>query len=95
MDFECYRLLARVDGKLCYTLTPYGRRVALFLTKLYARVLRPGFQALDERIASKLRRPSAQPSPRWMRLRSGCSRRRDLLPKNSDTFMQTMTLQDS
>jgi hypothetical protein len=26
--------------------------VALFLTKLYARVLRPGFQALDARIAS-------------------------------------------
>ena len=46
-------LLHRVDGKLCYTLTPHGRRVALFLTKLYARVLRPGFQALDRRIASQ------------------------------------------
>ncbi len=46
-------LLARVDGKLCYTLTPHGRRVALFLTKLYARVLRPGFQALDGRITSQ------------------------------------------
>jgi hypothetical protein len=46
-------LIARVDGKLCYTLTPHGRRVALFLTKLYARVLRPGFQALDRRIASQ------------------------------------------
>jgi len=46
-------LLARVDGKLCYTLTPHGRRVALFLTKLYARVRRPGFQALDARMASQ------------------------------------------
>ena len=46
-------LIARVDGKLCYTLTSHGRRVALFLTKLYARVLRPGFQALDHRITSQ------------------------------------------
>ena len=46
-------LIQRVEGKLCYTLTPHGRRVALFLTKLYGRVLRPGFQALDERIASQ------------------------------------------
>jgi hypothetical protein len=46
-------LIARVDRKLCYTLTPHGRRVALFLTKLYARVLRPGFQALDGRIVSQ------------------------------------------
>jgi hypothetical protein len=46
-------LIARVDGRLCYTLTPHGRRLALFLAKLYARVLRRGFQALDTRIASQ------------------------------------------
>jgi hypothetical protein len=46
-------LLRRVPGKLCYTLTPYGRRVALFLTKVHSRVLRPGLQALDARIASQ------------------------------------------
>ncbi|MGH7752144.1 MAG: hypothetical protein ACREN5_04955, partial [Gemmatimonadales bacterium] len=46
-------LLRRVDGKLCYTLTPFGRRVALFLTKVYARVIRPGLQALDLRITSQ------------------------------------------
>jgi hypothetical protein len=45
-------LLHRIPGKLCYTLTPYGRRVALFLTKLHARVLRPGLQALDPRIVA-------------------------------------------
>ncbi len=28
-------LIARVNGKLCYTLTAHGRRVALFLTKLW------------------------------------------------------------
>ena len=39
-------LLPRGDGKLRYTLTPFGRRVALFLTTLHARVLRPGLQAL-------------------------------------------------
>ncbi|MEW6301646.1 MAG: hypothetical protein AB1671_28585 [Thermodesulfobacteriota bacterium] len=44
-------LLRRVPGKLCYTLTPHGRRVAVFLTKVYARVLRPGLQALDVRLA--------------------------------------------
>ena len=52
MGYDLRRLarkgfLARVPGKLCYTLTPYGRRTALFLTKVQARVLRPGFQALD------------------------------------------------
>ncbi len=46
-------LIQRMDGKLCYTLTPHGRRVVLILTTLYARVLRPGFQALDHRSASQ------------------------------------------
>jgi len=46
-------LIHRVEGQLCYTLTPLGRRTALFLTKLYARVLRPGFQALDPQIQSQ------------------------------------------
>jgi hypothetical protein len=45
-------LIRQVPGKLCYTLTPYGRRVALFLTKVQSRVLRPGLQALDLRIVS-------------------------------------------
>lgn len=52
MGYDLRRLarkgfIARVTGKLCYTLTPFGRRTALFLTKVHARVLRPGFQALD------------------------------------------------
>jgi hypothetical protein len=46
-------LLRRVPGKLCYTVTPMGRRTALFLTKVHARVLRPGLQALDTRISSQ------------------------------------------
>jgi hypothetical protein len=50
-------LLRRVDGKLCYTLTPFGRRVALFLTKLHARVLRPGLQALDLQISARVPPP--------------------------------------
>lgn len=46
-------LIRRVDGKLCYTLTPYGRRAALFLTKLHARILRPAFQAVDQQMVSQ------------------------------------------
>lgn len=49
-------LIQRADRKLCYLLTPSGRRAALFLTKLNARVLRPGLQALDVRVA-----PTAPP----------------------------------
>jgi hypothetical protein len=45
-------LIQPVAGKLCSTLTPFGRRVALFLTKVQARVLRPGLQALDPQIVS-------------------------------------------
>ena len=41
------RLLLRLEHHNRYVLTPYGRRVALFLTKVHARVLRPGLQALD------------------------------------------------
>jgi hypothetical protein len=40
-------LIQRLDRQKRYVLTPYGRRVALFLTKVHARVLRPGLQALD------------------------------------------------
>jgi hypothetical protein len=50
-------LLRRVPGKLCYTVTPFGRRVALFLTKVHARVLRPGLQALDERVTAHVPPP--------------------------------------
>jgi hypothetical protein len=40
-------LVKRLDHQNRYVLTPYGRRVALFLTKVHARVLRSGLQALD------------------------------------------------
>lgn len=40
-------LITRLDHQKRYVLTPYGRRVALFLTKVHARVLRPGCQILD------------------------------------------------
>ena len=57
MGYDLRRLarkgfIAQVHGKLCYTLTPYGRRTALFLTKVHARVLRPGLQALDPHTVS-------------------------------------------
>lgn len=37
----------RVPHSHRYVLTPYGRKVALFFTRLHARVFRPGFAALD------------------------------------------------
>jgi len=40
-------LIKRLDRQKRYVLTPYGRRIALFLTTLHARVIRPGLQALD------------------------------------------------
>jgi hypothetical protein len=45
-------LIQRLPSKLRYQLTPFGRRVALLLTKVHARVFRPGLQALDPRIPS-------------------------------------------
>jgi hypothetical protein len=43
-------LLHRPPRTLRYELTPYGRRVALFLTKLHLRILRPGLRAADPRL---------------------------------------------
>jgi hypothetical protein len=40
-------LLRRLGRRLRYELTTEGRRLALFLTKLLTRVIRPGLQALD------------------------------------------------
>lgn len=40
-------IIWRVPGSQRYVLTPYGRKVALFFTRLHARVFRPGFAALD------------------------------------------------
>jgi hypothetical protein len=58
MGYDLRRLLrkgvlARLDHKHRYVLTPYGRRVALFLTKVHARVLRSGLQALDLSFAAQ------------------------------------------
>jgi hypothetical protein len=50
-------LVHRVPGKLCYTVTSRGRRTALFLTKVHARVLRPGLQALDTTVTAHVPPP--------------------------------------
>jgi len=44
-------LLHRPPRTLRYELTPYGRRGALFLTKLRVRLLRPGLHAADPRVS--------------------------------------------
>jgi hypothetical protein len=40
-------IIWRVPNTQRYLLTPYGRKVALFFTRLHARIFRPGFAALD------------------------------------------------
>ena len=40
-------IIWRVPNTNRYLLTPYGRKVALFFTRLHARVFRPGLAALD------------------------------------------------
>lgn len=40
-------ILWRIPGTHRYVLTPYGRKVALFFTRLHARVFRPAFAAMD------------------------------------------------
>jgi hypothetical protein len=39
-------LIARIDGTHRYLVTTYGLRVAFFFTKVYLRILRPGWAAL-------------------------------------------------
>jgi hypothetical protein len=40
-------LIQRVPEKNRYVLTPAGRRIALFFTKAFARIFRPGVARLD------------------------------------------------
>ena len=40
-------VLLKLPGRHRYVLTPQGRRWALFVTKTYARILRPGFQHME------------------------------------------------
>jgi hypothetical protein len=52
MSYDLRRLrlkafIARLPGKHRYVLTPWGRRVALFFSKTYARILRPGLSRID------------------------------------------------
>lgn len=52
MSYDLRRLrlkgiIWRVPHTHRYLLTPYGRKVALFFTRLHARLFRPGFAALD------------------------------------------------
>lgn len=41
-------LIHRIPATIRYTVTTYGLRVALFYTKVYLRILRPGWTALTE-----------------------------------------------
>jgi hypothetical protein len=52
------RLIQRLDHQHRYVLTRYGRRVALFFTKVHARVLHPGLQALDLNFTAQAHRPA-------------------------------------
>jgi hypothetical protein len=50
-------LLYRKAGSTRCYLTPYGLKVSLFLTRLHARLLRPGFAALEPENSSSLPHP--------------------------------------
>jgi hypothetical protein len=57
MTYDLRRLrrkgfIVRDDGTRRYRLTPEGRRLALFLTKVYARILTPGLAHIDPRLPS-------------------------------------------
>ncbi len=60
-------LIHCVQGKLCCMLTPTGHRAALFLTKVYARVHRLGFQALSTSLDSHAPPPARRVRPRRCR----------------------------
>ena len=40
-------LILRLPGKHRYVVTPLGRRVGLFFSKTFARILRPGLARID------------------------------------------------
>jgi hypothetical protein len=82
-------LVTRLHGQHRYVLTPYGWRVALFLTKVHARVLGPGLQALDLTITAQAPHPCAAPSPPLTRPSSVTSRRRMSQP---DQFLVSYTI---
>lgn len=46
-------IISRVPNTNRYILTPYGRKVTLFVTRVHARLLRPGFAAIDPSPESK------------------------------------------
>jgi hypothetical protein len=41
-------LISRVSGTHCYRVTSYGLKCALFMSKVFLRVLRPGSQSLQD-----------------------------------------------
>jgi len=45
-------LIARIEGTHLYVITTYGLEVALFCSKLYLRVLRPAWSALETTVSS-------------------------------------------
>jgi hypothetical protein len=52
MTYDLRRLrlkgvITRIPHTTRYFLTPYGYRVSLFLTRLHARLFRPGFASMD------------------------------------------------
>lgn len=47
-------LVVRIPGKHRYMLTPLGRRVALFMTKSYARIVRPVLDRLDPHLPGEV-----------------------------------------
>ena len=52
-------LIRRVPGSQQYELTDHGRRIAIFFTKIYTRVVNPSLAELDPALPARACRPSA------------------------------------
>ena len=57
----CKGIIARCEHTRRYVLTPYGRNVVLFLTKLDARVFRPAFASFKPVHAGPATHPRTVP----------------------------------
>jgi hypothetical protein len=53
-------IIHRVPGTTLYRLTPYGWKVAVFVTRVHARLLRPGFAAIEATPGSQAPLPLRQ-----------------------------------
>ena len=70
------KLILRIPGKTRYQLAQLGRRVAIFMTKSYFRLVRPLLDRLDPALALELAEDTRDPLRRTWR---ACEKAFDLV----------------